>query len=160
MEDNKDLNENVENTENTEETIVEIVDATENKEDTVEEVKNENDLENKDIDVTASGEIQSNPINISTLDDHSLNSSVNVDTTDFKLLYETTSKQLEAVNKEVEGLKKSKADLEEENTKLKSDIASLRENPFYNSTKGTADRRLSDINEFSVEDVKKMRNRI
>lgn len=146
--------ETVNNTEDTKD--VENVEATENKEDeTKEETK-----EDKDIDVTASGDEKSNPINISTLDDQSLNTSVKAEETNFEELYSDAKKQLEAMTQEVEGLKKSKVDLEEENKKLKSDIASLRENPFYNSTKTTNDRKITDLNEFSVEDVKKMRNRI
>ena len=155
MEDNKDLN--VEVTEEVkEEEIVEIVDATENKEDETKEEINEN------LNITADD--TSTPPSEDAITDTTQSQVVNefvnekeISTTN--IVAEQTE-QLEAIKKEYEGLKEINKTLSDKIKELENDIASLRENPFYKSGRTSSDLKMKNTDEYSKEDVERMRKRI
>lgn len=163
MEENtNNINEYVVDNDKTEEIeIVEAVDATENKEDEHEEVKNDEsvndkDLDDKSLDITAGANIPYN----STEDTTNISQDGDKKVEDVPETSNYTNEQFDAMIKEIESLKSKVKLFEEDNEKLRKDIASLRENPFYKSTNTTNDRPMRGADEYSKEDVERMRRRI
>lgn len=70
------------------------------------------------------------------------------------------SKQLEEMKKELDALKVSNKELNEQKEKLEKDISSLRENPFYNASKNINGLNTKNTTEYSVEDIRNMRKGI
>lgn len=128
-------------------------------EEAIEEVKTEETKE-INIDVTATTEKSPVPVvdetNISQEGLKVDNTSVN--RVDIQLAEQ--SKQLEEMKKELEALKTSNKELNDQKTKLESDISSLRENPFYNASKNINGLNTKNTTEYSVEDIRNMRKGI
>ena len=118
------------------------------------------DENDKNLDITANGDIKTpEAVEDTTESQSSETDSSESEEKSLEVIVAEQSKQLEAMTESLKAKEDENTSLKKEIEQLKSDIASLRENPFYKATE-VPTRPSAEGVEFTSVDVAKMRNRI